>query len=141
MTNKTNKQLILTWMRRFYRTSKKANLIMTPHLHQVAIGCMFDLHAEKPSNNHNTRLQFKQSTIHTEYIVYLFELFRDYCGSPPLYASLYNPKLLKTYTYGKFNTLSIPCFHFYRSYFYDENGIKFVPDDIAQHFTSVSLAH
>lgn len=47
MTNKTNKQLILTWMRRLYRTSKKANLIMTPHLHQVAIGCMLgDIHAE-----------------------------------------------------------------------------------------------
>jgi LAGLIDADG DNA endonuclease family len=69
---------------RLYRTSSKRYMTITSHLQEVIVRCMLgDLHAEKPSNKHNTRLQFKQSTINIQYIRYLFQLFGDYCGSVP----------------------------------------------------------
>lgn len=129
---------------RFYRTSKYANLVLTPHLHQIIIGCMLgDLHAERPSLRHNTRLQFKQSNKNASYVVYLYKLFIDFCGSSPVMNSYYDARIEKEnfYSYLKFNTFSIPCFNVYRDMFYDENGVKSIPSNLGDHFTAVSLAH
>ena len=52
--------LLLDIITRSYRTSAKSAVMLTSFLHEVIIGCMLgDLHAEKPSVNHNTRLTFK----------------------------------------------------------------------------------
>jgi len=74
--------------KRFYRTSKKAHLIVSDELNDIIIGSMLgDLTAEKPNTKSNTRLQFKQSIKNRLYIDpaaggYL--LLQEFCGSPPL---------------------------------------------------------
>jgi hypothetical protein len=68
---------------RFYRTSAKVNMVLTPLLHEILVGSMIgDLHAERNTIKSNTRLHFKQSIINREYIEHLYSLFQDYCGSP-----------------------------------------------------------
>jgi len=129
---------------RLYRTSAKAHMFVTTSLHEVIIGLMLgDLHVEKPSLKHNARLQFKQSTINTLYITHLYELLIGFCGSPPIWLSYFDKRVnkLKVYTSLKLQTLSLPCFNTYRDLFYNEFGIKFVPINISDHFTAVSLAY
>jgi len=76
---------IMNLFSRLYRTSSKAGLIVTSVLHEIIIGKMLgDLHAERPSIKHNTRLSFKQSIVQDEYISHLWKLFSVYCTSPPI---------------------------------------------------------
>lgn len=92
---------------RNYRTSAKNNL--TAELDEIIIGSMLgDLSAEKPSTNHNTRLQFRQSKVNIDYINHLYELFQEYCGSKPVHLSRFDsrPNKMETYHSVKFKTLS-----------------------------------
>lgn len=133
-----------TFLIRFYRTSASVHMFVTPFLHEVIMGLMLgDLHVEKPSLKHNARLQFKQSTINTPYITHLYELLIGFCGSPPIWLSYFDKRAnkLKVYTSLKLQTLSLPCFNKYRELFYNEFGIKFIPVNISDHFTAVSLAY
>lgn len=129
---------------RHYRTSKLAHLSVSLLLHQILIGVMMgDLHVEKPSSKHNARLQFKQSTVNSEYIVYMYELLKVYCGTPPIWLSYFDKRnnRNKTYTSLKLQTLSLPCFNVYRELFYDASGTKYLPSNLSDHFTNISLAH
>jgi hypothetical protein len=118
---------------RFYRTSKKAQLNLTPYLEEIIIGSMLgDLSAEKPSLKSNTRLQFKQSLKNKLYIEHLYELFQEYCGTKPLVMSSFDNRprrstKLKEYSAIKFQTLSLPCFNKYRDIFYNSKGVKIIP--------------
>ena len=79
MKNTTNLNL-----NRYYRTSSKAHLQVSLLLEEIIIGQMLgDLSAERPNNNCNTRLQFKQSNKNIEYINHLYPLFQEYCGTGP----------------------------------------------------------
>lgn len=61
--------LTLIKFRRYYRTSKKSNLDISKELDEILIGLMLgDLHAEKRGVASNTRLQFKQSETHKDYL-------------------------------------------------------------------------
>ena len=129
---------------RFYRTSSRVHMLVTPFLHEVIMGLMLgDLHVEKPSVKHNARLQFKQSTINALYIAHLYSLLESFCSSPPIWLSYFDGRLnkLKTYTSLKLQTVSIPCFNIYRDSFYNNLGVKFVPANISDSFTAVSLAY
>jgi hypothetical protein len=45
----------------------------------------FSLKGEKQKQkaSRNARLQFKQSTIHKDYLLHLYDLFKEYCGTNP----------------------------------------------------------
>ena len=129
---------------RMYKTSKKANLLVTNLLDEIIIGCMLgDLSAEKPSVNSNTRIQFKQSLKNKLYIEHLYSLFQEYCGSQPLILSNFDsrPNKMKEYKAIKFQTLSLPCFNYYREIFYNKEGTKIVPENLENILTAKGLAY
>ena len=129
---------------RMYKTSKKANLLVTNLLDEIIIGCMLgDLSAEKPSVNSNTRIQFKQSLKNKLYIEHLYSLFQEYCGSQPLILSNFDsrPNKMKEYKAIKFQTLSLPCFNYYRNLFYNKKNIKVVPLNINELLTPKGLCY
>jgi hypothetical protein len=75
----------MLFLSRLYRTSAKAGMKVSQFLHEVIIGKMLgDVHAERPSAKHNTRLCFKHSSKHKLYITHLFELFSSFCTSSPI---------------------------------------------------------
>jgi len=139
MKNTTNLNL-----NRYYRTSSKAHLQVSPLLEEIIIGAMLgDLSAERPNNNCNTRLQFKQSNKNIEYINHLYPLFQEYCGTGPKIISKFDdrPNKMKIYTAVKFQTLSLPCFNKYREMFYNSENIKIIPDNLEGLLTARGLAY
>lgn len=129
---------------KYYRTSSKAYLIVDDYLHDIIIGLLLgDLSAEKPNKNCNTRLQFKQSLINKEYILHLYSLFQEFCGTQPLNMSYFDSRVNKNKKYNsiKFQTLSLPCFNVYRELFYNSEGKKILPNNIEQLLTPKGLAY
>ena len=129
---------------RCYRVSKKAHLKLTLELDELLIGCMLgDLTAERPKITSNTRLHFKQSKINKDYVDHLYSLFKEYCGSEPNVMSSFDSRegKQKVYTSIKFQTLSLPCFNYYREIFYNKEGTKIVPENLENILTAKGLAY
>uniref|UniRef100_UPI0023F041F5 LAGLIDADG homing endonuclease n=1 Tax=Cyathus striatus TaxID=68777 RepID=UPI0023F041F5 len=129
---------------RFYRTSSKYKLELLPELEEILIGLMLgDLYAEKIKPTSNTRLQFKQSIKNEAYILHLYSIFKEYCNSGPKITTSIekrsNKKGLNTSI--KFWTSSLPCFNKFRELFYNELGIKYIPNNLEDLITSRSLAY
>lgn len=81
-----------------------------------------DLFAEKAANvqkdpKSNTRLQFKGSAQNTPYINHLYEIFKDFCNTPPkISMSKENRTNRKSeFYFVKFWTASLPIFNKFRS--------------------------
>jgi hypothetical protein len=139
-----NKNIISVILTRLYRTSTKSNMEINPELEEIIIGSLLgDLSAEKKNNKSNTRLQFKQSTKNTEYINHLYELFKDYCGTPPKIISYFDNRENKMQEYSaiKFQTFSLPCFNKYKELFYNSEGIKILPGNLEDLLTTKGLAY
>lgn len=102
-----------------------------------------DLHAEKRNKNGNTRLQFHQTTAHSGYISHLYNIFKDFTGSPPVVVTSYDNRPNKqSETHStKFNTLSLPCFNIFRAEFYNQLGIKIIPAHFMDLLTIRGLAY
>lgn len=145
---------IITKMNSFIRTyrtfsKEKANLELPLELREVIIGTMLgDLSAEKRNINSNTRLQFKQSMINEAYILHLYSLFKDFCGTGPKILSRFDSRPTKNKEYAsiKFQTLSLPIFNEFREIFYvfDQNHkkeIKKIPLNLEDLLTERSLAY
>jgi len=118
--------------------------VLSDNLHEIIIGSMLgDLTAEKKNIKSNTRLHFKQSIINKVYIDHLYELFKEFCGSPPKIMSKFDnrPNKMKEYGAIKFVTLSLPCFNLYRELFYNSEGKKIIPSNIAELLTPQGLAY
>jgi len=134
----------LFYFKRYYRTSKKANLIISDELNEIIIGSMLgDLTAEKPNANSNTRLQFKQSIKNRLYIDHLYSLLQEFCGTPPLIMSKFDsrPNKMKDYSSIKFQTLSLPCFNKYKELFYNLEGKKIIPLNLEELLSEKGLAY
>lgn len=132
-------------MVRFYRTINHAltTVLISNELHEILLGCLLgNIHIERPSINHNSRCTIKQSGKNISYVEYLFWKFFQFCGSKykEHFGADSRPNRAPVHS-AKFNTLSLPQFNVYRERFYDSNGRKIVPDDIADDFTALSLAH
>lgn len=102
-----------------------------------------DLSCERPNSKCNTRMQFKQSTINSEYLKHLYLLFSEFCGSSPLEMSRFDsrPNKMKRYFSIKFQTLSLPCFNIYREMFYNSLGVKIIPNNLEELLTARGLAY
>lgn len=89
----------------------------------------------------NTNLHFEQGIVHKEYLDHLYNLFAGYCNSAPNISDrLPDKRTNKIYTRIQFVTYSLPCFNYLYDLFYFE-GKKFVPLNIEEHFTALSLAY
>lgn len=131
---------------RLYRKSAKSHLNLTSELEEILYGLMLgDIHAERKNANSNTRIQFKQSIKNKAYIDHLYSLFQNYCGSneaPKINSSFDSrPNKNKIYSSIKFCNLSLPCFNKFRILFYNSEGIKILPLNIANLLTARSLAY
>jgi LAGLIDADG DNA endonuclease family len=124
--------------------AQKEQLKLTGIQIEIIHGSMLgDLHAEKRNTNGNTRLQFRYSSISTEFVKFLFSIFSGFTGSPPINLHHYDARENKKQTYSsiKFQTLSLPCFNIFRELYYNSLGLKIVPSNISELLTTRGLAH
>nr|QDG01227.1 LAGLIDADG endonuclease [Scytalidium sp.] len=129
---------------RFIRGPSKSDLQLTSELKEVVVGKMLgDLGSERPNLNCNTRLSFKHTDKQIEYIEHLYLLFKDYCKSSSISLSRYDnrPNRNKKYKAIKFNTRSLPCFNEFRELFYNNEGVKIIPNNLGDYLTPRALAY
>jgi hypothetical protein len=77
------------------KLSRKDKLALVLSQDQIEIlnGSMLgDLHAEKRNLKGNTRLQFKYSSISKDYVYHLYNMFKDFTGSPPIQLSHFDSR-------------------------------------------------
>lgn len=119
------------------------------YLKQVLVGNILgDVHMRRFSNKANSRIIFRQGSINKEYLLHLYDLFKDFVVTPPVWTKIVNKSIINTNSgEGKknsrynisFATLSLPCFNELYELFYID-GIKKVPLNISELLTDVSLA-
>lgn len=116
--------------------------ILTPKLKEITVGLILgDLYARRPKPLVNTRLLFIQSIIHNDYLLHLYELFKDYCKKAPITAIPKAHKQTgKVYPNVRFETRSLPCFNYFYDIFYP-SGKKCIPLNIGEILTPLSLAY
>lgn len=122
--------------------SEREKIVLTPQLKEILVGLLLgDVSARRPKPSVNTRLQFAQSVIHEDYILHLYELFKDYCKAvPKIITPMAHKKTGKVYPYIKFEARTLPCFNYYYDIFHHA-GVKVVPTNIAELLTPLSLAY
>ena len=109
-------------------------------LKQILVGLILgDLYVTK--RHTNARLMFKQGIIHEDYLMHLYELFKNHCSALPKTRSQ-APDLRtgKVYSSIYFNTYSLPCFNEFYDLFYPE-GKKVIPGNIADLLSPSGLAY
>lgn len=87
----------------------------------------------------NARFGLGQSIIHKPYFLFLYSIFKIYCGSPYRTSDNFDPRTGNTYTYLSFSTLTSMLFTEFYFMFY-VNGIKLIPTDLSL-LTPLALAH
>lgn len=119
---------------------EREQFIVPADLREILIGLFLgDLHAEK--RNLNTRLKFGQGVIHKEYLLHLYEMFKNYSSATPNIINRLPHRITgKIYSEICFNTYSLPCFNEFHNLFYP-NRSKVVPLNIGELLTPLSLAY
>lgn len=87
----------------------------------------------------NTRFCFAQSVAHFDYFYFVYDIFKPFCQGP-VYNYNRSSKLTGPFSGLQFNTLVFPCFSFYHDLFYNEAGVKIVPQNIRDLLTPIGLA-
>lgn len=95
--------------------------------------------SKKTGELYNTRLDYTQSVIHSDYFYFVYSLFKLYCQSPPVQLNRFS-KLTGPFSALRFQTLALPCFNFYHDLFYNK-GKKNIPLDIIEYLTPISFAN
>jgi hypothetical protein len=130
-------------MKKFYRTSAFAAMELTPLLLEVLVGTMLgDCSAQKNGPKSNARLQFKQSVVNQPYIDHLYDLFKDYTGSKPLWHTQHDPRPNRSpFAHScTFKTRSLACFTKVYDLFYSD-GIKILPSNLGDLLTARGVAY
>lgn len=89
--------------------------------------------------NHNSRLSFKQCTDREQYFFKVHAVFKDFCSSEPRRKETIRNG--KTNHYIVFETLSYPCFNFYRDLRQFTSELTIVPNNIGDYLTAEGLAY
>ena len=92
------------------------------------------------SNKANTRIIFRQGSANTEYLLHLYNLFKQFVKSPPVITTIVDKNTNKSRYNLSFSTLALPCFNDLYDLFYLE-GPKRIPVNISEYITEVSLAY
>ena len=86
----------------------------------------------------NSSLNFKQSYKNEPYILHLYGLFQEYCGTSP---RIRDARLKdKVHQSINFDTLTYFAFNYFQELFY-KDGKKFVPKNIQELITPIGLAY
>src|SRR5690606_11659296 len=131
-------------LKNLYTTSsiERKNIKLSSFQKEALIGLLLgDVYIEKGKPSHNARLSFDQSlNKHSEYIMYLYSVFKDFVGTPPKTTNR-KPDIRtgKIYNSLQFKTLRYPCFSIYHDLFYS-TGIKKLPSNIDKLLTEIGLA-
>ena len=121
---------------------EKEAFSLSQELKDISIGLLLgDLYARKQKLGVNVCLAFRQGTIHEDYLLHLYELFKDFCPSGPK-IQIPKPDIRTGIVHRSiyFSTYTLPCFNEFYDLFYPE-GKKVVPANIAELLTPLSLAY
>ena len=123
------------------RTNSDNTLELNDYLREALIGLTLgDLSLEKATNNSNIRLRFDQGIIHSDYLYFLYDLFKAYTLSYPNSTNRKPEKRTgNTYNSFIFKTRMLPCFNYLWELFYLDRK-KIVPSNIKDLLTEVGLA-
>lgn len=121
--------------------AQREQLTLSEIQKEILVGLLLgDLYAQKCKGCVNARLEFLQGTLHKEYLLALYERFKDFSPATP---KIQNPqpdkRTGKVYSTIRFYTYSLPCFNEYYDLFYLD-GRKIVPHNIAELLTPRGLA-
>lgn len=117
----------------------KKQIKLTGEQREVLVGILLgDAHLETNNDGKTYKLRVEHSIKQSEYLWHLYEIYKDWCLSPP------KEKLKKIdekeYTNLAFTTVSHPAFRFYGKQFYP-HGRKKVPNIIHKILTPKALAY
>jgi len=120
--------------------AEKEKLVLPENLQNILVGLLLgDVSGEKQALN--PRMRFKQSTIHKEYLLHLYNLFKTYCpGTPNTYYYPISQQNGKVHSSIWFHTYSLPCFTELYNLFYLE-GKKVIPNNIFDLLSPLGLAY
>jgi hypothetical protein len=120
---------------------ERSNFKLDETLKQVLIGNILgDVYMRRFSVNSNTRIIFRQGSVNTDYLLHLYELFKEYSLKSPSITTIVDKDSKKSRSNLSFSTMALPCFNEYYDLFYLE-GNKRVPLNISKHLTRISLAY
>lgn len=133
---------------RMFHTRVKAASRIGPHnldIILVIVGSLLgDCYANKRSVE-GTRLCYRQSTVHKDYLFWLYNFFfaRGYCSNlePRMYKRVLKNKGSddKTHYSYEFNTFTFRSFNWIHEMFY-KKGIKYINADLVKYITPLALA-
>jgi len=144
---------ILKFGHRYFRTNKvnflknrltraeRARFSLNDFQEQVLIGVILgDLYMRKSSKVANTRLVFRQGSVHSAYLLHLYKLFQVFVNTPPAITTIVDKNTERSRYNLHFSTLALPCFNKYYELFYVD-GKKQIPTNIVEYLTPVGLAY
>lgn len=127
----------------FKRLSNKerSDFKLNDNLKQILIGTILgDVYMRRSSENSNSRIIFRQGSKNEEYLNHLYLLFQNYVLRPPVKYTIIDKKTkIPRFNYS-FATMALPCFNEFYELFYKDN-VKFIPQNISNLLTPVSLAY
>jgi len=130
-------------MKKTYLTkSQRLEFVLPENLKSILIGLSLgDLYGKIQKRGANVILRFEQSTIHEDYLLHLYDLFKTYSTqAPKVYTRSPDKRTGKIYSRILFSTYSLPCFFEVFNLFYSE-GKKTVPKNIGDLLEPLSLAY
>jgi hypothetical protein len=91
--------------------------------------------------NSNIRLRFEQGTVHDDYLLHLYDLFKSCCPqAPKVYTRLPDKRTGEIFYRISFYTYSLPCFTDIFDLFYLD-GKKIIPSNIGDLLTPLGLCY
>ena len=119
---------------------EQSQFTISEDLKSILVGlALGDLFINK--QNVNARLEFKQGLIHVDYLMEVYDRFKDFCPTVPKTVNPQADKRTgKVYSFSRFVTYSLPCFNPFYELFY-ENGKKIVPLNIGELLTPLGLCY
>jgi hypothetical protein len=105
----------------------KEALRVPSNLNEILVGLLLgDLYIEK--RNINPRLVFRQGIVHQDYLLNLYELFKEFCSlGPKIVSPMPHKRTGKVYPAVWFKTMSLPCFNELHDLFYHDGKNRSPP--------------
>jgi len=115
--------------------------MVTKRQREIIIGTILGDGYLQKTGKRNARLKLEHSERQRDYIWWKYEQLKNLMQDKPKRIERYNPIWQRTYTYYRCQTHSMPLLGRYKRWFYDEQGRKRIPENIAQLLKSpLSLA-
>jgi hypothetical protein len=115
--------------------------MVTKRQKEILIGTILGDGYLQKTGKRNARLKLEHSERQRDYLCWKYEQLRNLMQDKPKRIERYNPVWKRTYVYYRCQTHSMPILGRLQRYFYDEQGRKRIPENIAQLLKSpLSLA-